>query len=122
MYKVLQAKDIVNNKKGQALVEFILIIPVIVMLLFIIIDFSNVFYNKNMIENITNNAAEYIIEGKTIEEVQSILPDGVSASLVPNGNKRKLTITKSINFVTPFGNLFFSDPYSVSSERVLLNE
>lgn len=121
MFKVNQAKDIVN-RKAQALVEFVLIIPVIVMILFIIIDFSNVFYNKNMVENLTNTSAEYIIEGKTLEEVKQTLPNGVNITLVPYGNNRKIIVSKSINFVTPFAYSFFANPYTVSEERVILNE
>ena len=42
---------VLTNNKGQALVEFILIFPIIVLILCIIIDFSNVFVSENKLEN-----------------------------------------------------------------------
>ena len=39
------------NKKGQALVEFILILPVLILILFVIIDFGNIFYSKYELQN-----------------------------------------------------------------------
>ena len=53
------------DKKGQALVEFVIIMPIIMMLLFVIIDFSNIFYQKNHLENITNDIVTFKESGKS---------------------------------------------------------
>ena len=47
------------NKSGQALVEFVIILPIIMMIIFVIIDFSNVFYQKNHLESITNDIVTF---------------------------------------------------------------
>ena len=39
------------NKKGQALVEFILILPVLLLILMAMIDIGNIFLKKYELEN-----------------------------------------------------------------------
>ena len=44
--KVLKLEKVIalrKNNKGQALVEFVIILPIIIMILFIVIDFAFVF-------------------------------------------------------------------------------
>ena len=40
-----------KNNKGQALVEFIIILPVIILLIMCIVDFGNIISNKYKLEN-----------------------------------------------------------------------
>ena len=46
------------NKKGQALVEFILILPVFIFLIFSVYDFGIIFNKKNALENISTDIIE----------------------------------------------------------------
>ena len=39
------------NKKGQALVEFIVILPVIIFIVMMIVDFMTIFSYKNKLES-----------------------------------------------------------------------
>ena len=39
------------NRKGQALVEFVLILPVFILILFAIVDFGTILSKKNELEN-----------------------------------------------------------------------
>ena len=45
-----------KNNKGQALVEFVIILPVMLLLIFSIIDFGIVIYEKNNLENVISDA------------------------------------------------------------------
>ncbi len=47
-----------KSSKGQALIEFVIILPVFLMLIFAIIDFGRVIYEKNMLENVVSTASE----------------------------------------------------------------
>ena len=46
------------NRKGQALVEFVLILPIFIMILFVIYDFGNIFSNKSKLENISSDIVD----------------------------------------------------------------
>ena len=76
-----QEKDIVLNQKvknkGQALVEFVIILPIIMIIIFVIIDFSNVFYQKNNLESIMNSVVTYKEIGKSNEYIKNQIKDDV---------------------------------------------
>ena len=56
-----------NNKKAQALVEFVLILPILIMILFSIIDFGNIFVTKSNLENKINDAYQVLKESTEAE-------------------------------------------------------
>ena len=56
------------NNKGQALVEFILILPVFIMILFIIIDFGMICNKKSNLESISNDAVLIYKQNKSIKK------------------------------------------------------
>ena len=49
------------NKKGQTLVIFILFLPIIACIILMIINKSNMYYDKRNMENITKEAINYWI-------------------------------------------------------------
>ena len=63
------------NRRGQALVEFILILPIFIMLMFVIIDFGMVFNEKNKLENKSMEIIEFINQRKEIDEIKTMYPD-----------------------------------------------
>lgn len=48
-----------NSERGAAVVEFALVIPLLLLLLFGIIEFSLLFYNKHIITNASREGARY---------------------------------------------------------------
>ena len=61
-----------KSEKGQSLVEFALVLPVLIMLLFGIIDFSNYFYKSLTIDHAGREAARAASIGKSEGDVISI--------------------------------------------------
>lgn len=110
------------DKKGQALVEFVIIMPIIMMLLFVIIDFSNIFYQKNHLENITNDIVTFKESGKSNSYIKSNIPNDINISYKQNGNNLTIKTEKKVTLVTPFSNIFFKNPFSINTERTILNE
>lgn len=104
-----------SNKKGQALVEFILIIPVIIMIILIIVDVGRIYYTKSEAETKLNKTIEFIQDGYDYTEDDEITYEYY-------GTKSKVTITKEIDLITPGISLFLSDPYKVETSRVMYNE
>ena len=64
-----------RNKKGQALIEFVIILPVMLLLVFCLIDFGMVIYEKNNLENIVSDAANLYEDGKQIDDIKKIICD-----------------------------------------------
>ena len=60
------------NNKGQALVEFVLILPIFIIILFTIIDFGTIINTKNTLENDSIDIVELIKKGEDIEKIKSL--------------------------------------------------
>ena len=110
------------NKKGQSLVEFVIILPIIMMIIFIIIDFANIFYQKNHLESISNDVVSLKESGISNESIEKEVDDDIIISYSQDGNFITITITKNVNLVTPFATMFFDNPYVIKTERVILYE
>ena len=57
------------NRKGQALIEFVLILPVLILILFIIFDFGNIFYSKYELQNQSMEIVRLVKDNKTIDDI-----------------------------------------------------
>ena len=111
-----------QNNKGQALVEFVLILPIILMILFIIIDFAHVHYERNHLESVLNDVSYMIKDDKSTNEIKSTLDEDVNYVVTNNTDFANVVMTKEVLLVTPFSNLFFDNPYLIKVERTILDE
>lgn len=109
------------NRKGQALVEFVLILPLFIFILFAIIDFGLIMSKKNELENMSVDVVTLFKNGKSIEEIDRMYND-VSINKEENNDYTKIKISKDINVMTPGLNLVLGNPYRISVERNIPNE
>ena len=63
------------NRKGQALVEFVLILPIMILILFTIFDFGNILSSKNKLESTSTDIARLVRNGSTQEEIKKDYPE-----------------------------------------------
>lgn len=106
------------NNKGQALIEFVLILPVLIFILFAVIDFGIIFYSKSNLENDSADIVNLFKNDTPIEEIRNIY-SGNSISISNDGEYYKITVTSSVNLITPGFNRIFGDPYLINVERVV---
>ena len=111
-----------KNSKGQALVEFVIILPIIIMILFVVIDFAFVFYNKNSLEGVMDNVSIYQQNGKSYDEINKLLYYYNFIKYNYQVYKLEIVLTKKVNLITPFASSFFENPYKITTKRVLFNE
>ena len=109
------------NRKGQALVEFVLILPVFILILFAIVDFGTILSNKNELENDSIDIVLLINNGTNIDEIKSKYSD-LDIDLKDVDKYTEIKITKSINIITPGLNLILGNPYKIIVERVIPND
>ncbi len=119
---IARIKNLKNNK-GQALVEFVLLLPLIIFILFIVFDFANVFYNKNHLEGILEDVCNMVEEGYTKQEITEMIDNkNITYSILVKDNLATIKLEQVINFTTPFANSLFNDSFKISSQRVILYE
>jgi Flp pilus assembly protein TadG len=101
-----------KSEKGQSLVEFALVLPLLVLLLFGIIDFARVFHVYLTMDHAGREAARAASIGNDAAEIKNTaVNDAASIGLTADrvvingslnsGTDVKITITYPINFLTP---------------------
>ena len=56
--------DIMKNNRGQALVEFVIVLPIFLLLIISVIDFGNIISKKYSVENDIDVVTDMYKEGK----------------------------------------------------------
>ena len=109
------------NRKGQALVEFVLILPIFILILFAIIDFGFIVSKKNELENISVDVVSMIKSNKTVDEISNLYPD-ITIDKIDDNSYIKIKLSEDVDIMTPGLNLILGDPYKVVIERTIPNE
>lgn len=98
------------NKKGQALVEFIIVIPVLLLVILAVFDVINIYQKKIELES-------------TIEDVilddSYLLPSGIDKEENTTSGKKTITLSSSISITSPFLKPVLEDPYKVVVSRTI---
>lgn len=108
------------NNKGQALVEFVLILPIFIFLLLVVIDFGIIFNEKNKLENNSLDVINLYKNGETIEEIKAIYKNNEIEVFEIEGYDR-ITIKAKIKLITPGLGRIFGNPYIIKVERNIPN-
>jgi len=94
-----------RKEKGQALIEFVLILPVLLLILFAVIDFGRLFYEKVELENRLEESIEVLRKNNNYDEALRVLNEGqtVDATLEIGSEEdyMKIKTTMDIPFLTP---------------------
>lgn len=115
------------NKKAQALIEFVLILPILIMLIFVFIDFGRIFVNKNQLESLSTSVVQYLSKDNDDLNVNAYLnkiTDVKTEIEVSEKDDKYLSIklSRSVALITPGLNLILGNDYKVTCERVIINE
>jgi len=106
------------NKKGQALVEFVLILPIIIFMIFAAIDFGIIFNEKNHLENDSLDIINLYNKGTSIEDIENIYKK-YDVSVIDDTDYYNIKISKKIKLRTPGLGKIMGSPYKIEIERVV---
>ena len=106
------------NNRGQALVEFVLILPILILILFSVIDFGMIYSSKSTLENDSSDIVDLFKEGTTIDELRKIYSENI-INVSTTESYYKIRISTSVNLITPGLNRVLGDPYVLNVERVI---
>ncbi|MDD4109638.1 MAG: TadE/TadG family type IV pilus assembly protein [Prolixibacteraceae bacterium] len=105
-----------KQKKGQALIEFVVILPVLLLLILNTIEFGNILYEKYRLEN----NLDYIVDLYNDDKYYEIdLYLGEKNLIINYDDSSKIEIKKRITIYSPGLNLIFENPYYITAERDL---
>lgn len=113
------------NKKGQALVEFIIILPIFMMLVLGVIDIGKVLYSKIILEDKISDAITLYQDGKDLNEIKSklnMVSDKMDLSMKEDEQYIVFSLSKDIEIITPGLNFIFNNPYNLEVKRSIIND
>ncbi len=111
------------NKRGQALVEFIIILPIFLILVLGVIDIGKILYNKTMLEGIITDVISMYESGHTLTEIETEMDlESSDLSIEENEDFIEVSLTKEIDIITPGLNLIFDNPYQLDVRRSIAHE
>ena len=100
-------RKIWKRQEGQSLVEFALVAPVLLLVLFGIVEFGLMLYNQHVITNASREGARFgiVVESprRTIAEIQQVVNDYCGNHLVTFGTTGPPTTTVSYPDGQTFG-------------------
>jgi Flp pilus assembly protein TadG len=109
------------NRKGQALVEFVLILPVFIFLLFAVYDFGMIFNTKNKLENDSTDIALLYKNGTSIDEIRNMYPK-INIEVTNENDYDNVIIKGNVKIITPGLNRILGNPYKVYVKRYIPHE
>lgn len=106
-----------KNNKGQALVEFIIILPIFLLLIISVIDFGNVISKKYSLENDIDVITDMYKE-KKYEEINTYVNNkGLSIKYNNDNELLNVVLTKDIKIISPMVNLILGKNYKINVEK-----
>lgn len=112
-----------KSNKGQALVEFVIILPITLILIFCVIDFGRVISVKSDLESKTQDIVSFYENGKTLEDINMVMNiKSFKVNIKENGDYTTITTTKKIKPITPGLSYILEKVFNVEVSRVIRNE
>ncbi len=108
------------NKRGQALVEFIMIIPVFILLVLGTIEIGNILYQKLDLEN----KLDYVVDlyNSNSNYVAYSNSNDINVNIENKNNYTVIIVSKNIKINAPVIRNIFGSTYKLETERSILNE
>lgn len=109
-----------KNNKGQALVEFIIILPVFLLIVLAIIDFGNIILKKYTLENSLDTVSNMYLENKSTDSYLKEI--GAVMSIDKNSSLTTITLSKSIKVSSPLVNVIIGKDYDIKVSKSIYEE
>lgn len=107
-----------KDKKGQALIEFILIIPFLTIIFLIIFDISNVLFNKYVLQNNIDDIVVIYKEDKN-KVSNYVKSNDIEVEFYIEDEFIKVVGHKDVKIITPLADSLFPNPYTITIERYI---
>lgn len=109
-----------RNNKGQALIEFVIVLPIVLLILLYIIDFTRVSYQKYELESDLNLIVT-LYESKKNQEIDEIKnKKNITINYNTINNMTTIKITKKVRYNMPLLNNILGT--NLETSRTIYNE
>ena len=106
-----------NNNRGQALVEFIIILPIFLLLILALIDFGNIITKKYSLQNDLDTVSS-LYQDKKYSNINSYITDkNIKISYTTKEDLLAINLRKEVKVMCPILNLIFGSTYEINVEK-----
>lgn len=109
-----------RNNKGQALVEFVILIPVLILLILSIFDLGNIILKKYKLENELDTIINYY--NNNDEQLMNSYASMKDISIKKerkNNNMIDIKVSYEVNINTPVLNKIMGEIYQIETSRIV---
>ncbi len=107
------------NDKGQALIEFIIILPILLFIILSMFDIGNVLHQKYKLENDLDVVVNLFEQNKQIELNDYVNKNKIAFKFNDKDDHVTIEVSKKINISTPGLNYVFKEPYYIYAKRYI---
>lgn len=111
-----------NNNKGQALVEFIIILPIFLLLLISIIDFGNIITKKYSLENDIDIVSKMYQDKKYSQINDYLSSKDIKISYSKENDLTIINLDKELTIISPVLNLVIGKDYHITVEKSIYED
>ena len=110
------------NRKGQALVEFILILPVLLIIIIALIDIGNIYIKKYELNKDLEIVAEYYEKNKTDELLAYVSNEDIEFFENTEGNIKIITLKDKVEVNAPVLSSIIGRQYTIETHMPILED
>ena len=109
--------DIMRNNKGQALVEFVIVLPIFLLLIMCVIDFGNIISKKYLLLNDIDVISDMYKNEKYDEIKVYVAEKNEKISYSNNNDLFNISLSKEVKITSPLLNIVFGKIYEINVEK-----
>jgi len=108
-----------KNNKGQALVEFIIVLPILLLIIMAIIDFGNIFTKKYSLENDLDTVSSMYKEEDYDSINDYVREKNLSIAYKKEDKFLVISLSKNIKVNTPILNNILGKDYKITTSKTI---
>ena len=111
-----------KKRTGQALVEFVIILPIFIFMILAVVDIGKILYLKNNLETKIEDIITMYDSTKNQELIFQKLDlkaEKLDLKIKQDQEYLEFLLEKKVEIITPGLNLIFKNPYIISTKRVI---
>ena len=108
-----------KNNKGQALVEFIIVLPILLLIIMAMIDFGNIFIKKYSLENDLDIVYNMYREERYNDINKYVKNKKIVINYKTDNEYITINLSKTVKINTPIINNILGKNYKITTSRTL---
>lgn len=106
-----------KNNKGQALVEFVLVIPILIIMIFGMVELGNLIHKKYLLETYMDTAISLYKDDKKEVIDSYATTNNISINFTETGSIVSIEVSEKVKLITPGINIVLENPYTLTAHQ-----